>query len=403
MSGPIRFTVLDHCTESAARTGTVDTPHGSFQTPAFMPVGTRATIKGLLPEQVRHIGSEIILTNAYHLMLRPGDEAVRDRGGVHAFMRWDGPMLTDSGGYQAWSMADINAMTDEGVAFKSIIDGRRILLSPERAIEVQNNLGPDIIMALDDCPPSLSGPSAHVEHLRPELAAALRKRAGADQRGRVVEAVERTARWLDRCVAAHGRSDEQGLFGIVQGGGVPELRARSVEHVTQHDLPGYAIGGVAVGESPEDIAETVAMTASLLPEDRPRYLMGVGYERDLVAAVRSGVDMFDCVLPTRNGRNAGGFTRNGRLQLRNARFKDDDGPIEAGCDCPACSGGFSRAYLRHLFHAGEMLGAILLSLHNLRHFQRLMLDIRAAIRDDAWPAFALAWPVAGLHTDHRVH
>ena len=397
MSGPICFTVHDRCAESAARVGTVDTPHGSFSTPAFMPVGTRATIKGLMPEQVADTGSEIILNNAYHLMLRPGDESVRDRGGVHEFMRWDGPILTDSGGYQAWSMADINAMTDDGVAFKSIVDGRKIMLSPERAIEVQNNLGPDIIMALDDCPPSMDGPSAHVEKLRPKLAVALRKRAGSDQRGRVVEAVERTARWLDRCVAAHARPDEQGLFGIVQGGGVPELRARSVEQITQHDLPGYAIGGVAVGESPEQIAQTVSMTAGLLPEDRPRYLMGVGYERDLVAAIRAGVDMFDCVLPTRNGRNAGGFTRTGRLQLRNAQFKNDDGPIEADCDCVACRGGFSRAYLRHLFHAGEMLGAVLLSLHNLRHFQRLMLDIRAAIRDDAWSAFARAWPVAGLH------
>jgi queuine tRNA-ribosyltransferase len=396
VSGPIGFTVHDQCVHSAARTGTVDTPHGSFSTPAFMPVGTRATIKGLLPDQVAQTGSEIILNNAYHLMLRPGDEAVRDRGGVHRFMQWDGPILTDSGGYQAWSMADINSMTEEGVAFKSIVDGAKIMLSPERAMKVQNNLGPDIMMALDDCPPSVAGPSEHVKRLRPELAEALRKRAGDDHKGRVEEAVERTSRWLDRCVASHARPDEQGLFGIVQGGAIEALRKRSVEQVTQHNLPGYAIGGVAVGESTSQIADTVAMTANLLPADRPRYLMGVGYERDLVMAVRCGVDMFDCVLPTRNGRNAGGFTRTGRLQLRNAQFKDDDGPIEAGCDCVACAGGFSRAYVRHLFHAGEMLGGILLSLHNLRHFQRLMLDIRAAIRDDAWSAFAQAWPVAGL-------
>ncbi|MCH2135647.1 MAG: tRNA guanosine(34) transglycosylase Tgt [Phycisphaerales bacterium] len=395
MSEAIGFTVHASCASTRGRLGTVQTPHGSFSTPAFMPVGTRATIKGLLPTQVRETGSEIILNNAYHLMLRPGDEAVRNRGGVHAFMRWEGPILTDSGGYQAWSMADINDLTEEGVTFKSIIDGSRIALSPERAIEVQNNLGPDIIMALDDCPPSTAGPSDHVEARRPKLARALRKQ---DHVGRLEAAVDRTARWLERCVLAHRRPHDQGLFGIVQGGGNSDLRKRSAEQVTQHDLPGYAIGGVAGGEDHSQIAETVELTTEFLPEDRPRYLMGVGYERDLVAAVRSGVDMFDCVLPTRNGRNAGAFTRHGRLQLRNARFKDDDGPIEAGCDCVACEGGFSRAYLRHLFQAGEMLGPQLVSLHNLRHFQRLMLDIRAAIRDDAWSVFARAWPVAELTT-----
>jgi len=396
MTGPVRFDVHKTCASTAARLGTVHTLHGSFETPAFMPVGTRATVKGLLPGQVRDTGAEIILNNAFHLMLRPGDEAIRDRGGVHAFMQWDGPILTDSGGYQAWSMADINALSDDGVAFKSIIDGSNILLSPERAMEVQNNLRPDIIMALDDCPPSVAGPNEHILNHRPELAQAHEKQVGQDHRHRLTEAVERTARWMDRCVAAHARPDEQGLFGIVQGGAVPELRARSAAQITQHDLPGYAIGGVAVGETPEQIASTVAMTTPFLPEDRPRYLMGVGYERDLVAAIRAGVDMFDCVLPTRNGRNAGAFTREGKMQLRNARFKADDGPIDAGCDCAACAGGFSRAYLRHLFHAGEMLGGILLSMHNLRHFQRLMLDIRVAIRDDAWSAFAQAWPTAGL-------
>ena len=392
----IRFEVAHECGESSARTGTVYTPHGSFETPAFMPVGTRATIKGLLPEQVRTTGAGIILNNAYHLMLRPGDEAIRDRGGVHAFMRWDGPILTDSGGYQAWSMADINAMSDGGVVFKSIIDGQRIVLSPERAMSVQNNLGPDIIMALDDCPPSIDGSSDHVRAHRPELAKAHQRQTGEDHGRRLAEAVERTARWLDRCVKAHAKPDTQGLFGIVQGGSDEALRKRSAQQITQHDLPGYAIGGVAVGESPEQIASAVAMTTPWLPASKPRYLMGVGYERDLVAAIRAGVDMFDCVLPTRNGRNAGGFTRTGRLQMRNACFKDDDGPIDEGCDCVACGGGFSRAYLRHLFHAGEMLGGILLSMHNLRHFQRLMLDIRAAIREDTWSSFAQAWPVAGL-------
>ena len=296
-----------------------------------MPVGTRATIKGLLPGQVRDTGAEIILNNAFHLMLRPGDEAIRDRGGVHTFMQWDGPILTDSGGYQAWSMADINALSDDGVAFKSIIDGSSILLSPERAMEVQNNLGPDIIMASGRLSALSRRPQrAHSQVTGPNSPKAHEKQVGQDHRRRLTEAVERTTRWMDRCVAAHARPDEQGLFGIVQGGAVPELRARSAAQITQHDLPGYAIGGVAVGETPEQIASTVAMTTPFLPEDRPRYLMGVGYERDLVAAIRAGVDMFDCVLPTRNGRNAGAFTREGKMQLRNARFKDDDGPIDKG-------------------------------------------------------------------------
>ncbi|MDG2095831.1 MAG: tRNA guanosine(34) transglycosylase Tgt [Phycisphaerales bacterium] len=380
MTSPLTFNVSHRCQESSARVGQVTTLHGSFDTPAFMPVGTRASVKGLSPDQVSRSGSQILLNNAYHLMLRPGDAMIADRGGVHEFMRWDRPILTDSGGYQAFSMADINAIDDEGVTFKSIIDGAKVHLGPERAMEVQNNLGADIIMAFDDCPPAQAPDEAD-------------PRAMGAFRQRLEIAVDRTTDWLRRCVESHARSDQQSLFGIVQGGPHSDLREASAKAVTSIDLPGYAIGGVATGESRDEIHRIVAETAPLLPDAKPRYLMGVGYELDLVKAVRAGVDMFDCVLPTRNGRNAGAFTRSGRLQLRNARFKEDDAVLEPGCDCPACSGGFSRAYLRHLFVSGEILGPVLLSQHNLRHYQRLMLDIRRAIREDAWSSLYRAWPV----------
>jgi queuine tRNA-ribosyltransferase len=380
MSGPLELTIVHRCAESGARLGVVRTPHGRFETPAFMPVGTRGTVRGLLPAQLRAAGTEILLSNAYHLMLRPGDGAVARRGGVHAFMRWDGPILTDSGGYQAFSMAELTSIDDDGVTFRSIVDGRAVRLSPERSIEVQNNLGADVIMAFDDCPPAGRDPGS-------------RDPAGAARRMRTAH--ERTARWLPRCVRAHRRPEEQALFGIVQGGIDPALRRASVDAICAIDLPGYAIGGVAVGESPEEIHAIVQATAPLLPADRPRYLMGVGYERDIVAAVRAGVDMFDCVLPTRNGRNGQAFTRAGRLHLRNAVFAEDDGVIEPGCDCVACGGGFARAYLRHLFMAREMLGPILVSLHNVRHFHSLLLDIRRAVRDNAWSSLTSAWPVLG--------
>jgi queuine tRNA-ribosyltransferase len=369
------FEIVHACSRTNARVGRVVTPHGAFDTPAFMPVGTRGTIKGLTPAQIRDTGSQVVLNNAYHLMLRPGDGLVARRGGVHAFMRWDGPILTDSGGYQAYSMSDINAITDEGVRFKSIIDGSFVDLTPERSIEVQNNLGADIIMAFDDCPPLGDGVD------------------DTERSERLRVAHERTARWLERCVTAHWRADEQALFGIVQGGTDLELRRASVEAICAADLPGYAIGGVAVGEGTEMLRRVVEFTAPLLPPDRPRYLMGVGYERDLLTAIRAGVDMFDCVRPTRNGRNSHAFTSRGRLHLRNATFAEDDATIDPDCDCAACGGGFTRAYLRHLFIAREMLGPILVSIHNIRHFQRLLLDIRRAIREDAWSLLLQAWPI----------
>lgn len=351
-----------------------------------MPVATAAAMKGLTPEHVRSTGSEIILNNAYHLMLRPGAERVAALGGTHRMMRWDGPILTDSGGYQAYSMSDTAVLDEDGVRFRSFVDGSMVHLGPERSMEVQNSIGADIIMAFDDCPPAaLSAEGADERRLA-------RTRRVVDHHARLAEAHERTLRWLERCIRAHARPEEQGLFGIVQGGTDLALRARSVDAVCSHPLPGFAIGGVAVGEGTDAIRTVVEFTAPRLPEDRPRYLMGVGYERDIVMAVAAGVDMFDCVLPTRNGRNANAFTRSGPIRLRNAAFAQDSAPIDAFCDCPACAGGFGRAYLRHLFSASEMLGPTLVSLHNIRHFQRLMLDIRTAIREDAWSWLKGRWP-----------
>jgi len=372
----ISFEIHERSRVCHARRGTVRTPHGSFETPAFMPVGTKAAVKGLLPDLVRETGSEIILNNTYHLMLRPGSKLIGRLGGVHRFMRWDGPILTDSGGYQVFSMSDINKIDEDGVTFRSIVNGSKIHLTPEEATRIQNDLGADIIMAFDDCPPAGSPADDPAAHAR-----------------RLDRANDRTARWLERCVAAHERPDEQALFGIVQGGVDLDRRTQSVEQICGIDLPGYAIGGVAVGEGPDEIQTVVEHTAPRLPADKPRYLMGVGYEWDIVTAVRAGVDMFDCVLPTRNGRNATAFTKRGRVKMRNAAHAADDHPIESGCDCTACRGGYSRAYLRHLFMAGEMLGPILVSLHNIAHFQRLMRDIRRAIGNDDWWGLAHAWPV----------
>lgn len=396
-----------------------------------MPVGTRGTVKGLLPDQVRRTGSEILLNNTYHLLLRPGPRIVAALGGVHRFMGWNRPILTDSGGFQAYSMADINRIDEDGVTFRSIIDGSSIRLTPEIATEVQNQLGADIIMAFDDCPPSTSVPGGAAGEDGPEsgvqagaqvpvnqtrLRQAIMRDGGRgkknyDHATRLKLANERTVRWLERCKQAHGRPGEQALFGIVQGGTDLDQRGWSVERICNIELPGYAIGGVAVGELPEEIATIVRHTAPLMPEEKPRYLMGVGYERDIVAAVLAGVDMFDCVLPTRNGRNANAFTRDGQIRLRNARFAEDPGPIEAGCDCAACDPGghfgqpgegsivpldghFSRGYLRHLFLAEEMLGPILVSVHNVRYFQRLMADLRLTIESDDWTGFAKRWPRA---------
>lgn len=416
----LTFEVFARSKQSGARLGRVHTPHGVFDTPAFMPVGTQGTIKGLFPWEVQRTESQIILGNTYHLMLRPGPDLVEEFGGLHRFSGWPGPMLTDSGGYQAYSLSDINRIDEDAVTFTSHIDGSSISLSPERAIEVQNKLGADIIMALDDCPPSVDPATMNQARLRIEAQKTKASKRGYDHAKRLVEANERTVRWLERCKAAHARPDEQALFGIVQGGTDLDRRSQSAEQVCNIDLPGYAVGGVAVGEGFEDILRVVAHTAPLLPAEKPRYLMGVGYERDIYHAVRAGVDMFDCVLPTRNGRNANAFTARGQMRLKNARFADDPYPVdesyaaELGFDDPASVradqiqaylrehpeqgpslGIFSRGYIRHLFQASEMLGPLILSLHNVRYFQRLMFAIRAAIRDDAWPALEERYPVLG--------
>jgi len=351
---PLSFQLLAGDPSSRARIGRVTTRHGAFDTPAFLPVGTQGSIKGLLPHEVAGAGAQIILANTYHLMLRPGEKAVAELGDLHRFMGWNGPILTDSGGFQVFSLADLNRITDEGVTFKSHVDGSTVHLTPERSIAVQNDLGADIIMAFDECPPADAPREYHAQ------------------------AVARTVRWAKRCLAAHKRNNDQTLFGIVQGGVYDELRSTCAQELVAMGFGGYAVGGCAVGEAFEAMTGVLERTTPLLPADRPRYLMGVGYPRDIVAAVGAGIDMFDCVLPTRNGRNAYAFTAAGPLRLRNSRHIRDGGPLEEGCDCVACR-SFPRGAIRHFFFAGEMLGPVLVSVHNIRFYQRLMADIRHAI------------------------
>ena len=361
-----------HATDGPARAGTVTTRHGSFETPAFMPVGTQGCVKGITPQLVAETGAQCILGNTYHLMLRPGEATVAQLGDLHGFMAWPGPILTDSGGFQVFSMADIGRMDEDGVTFKSHLDGASVRLTPERSMAVQNALGADVIMAFDHCPPG---------------------DAPADVQR---DASERTLRWIERCVAAHARPDEQALFGIVQGGIDLDLRAFCADELAKLDLPGYALGGLAVGEGFVNMRRVLLNTTARLPNSKPRYLMGVGYPRDIVEAVSHGVDMFDCVLPTRNGRGGVCYTReDGIVKLRNARFAADDGPIEAGCDCYACR-TYPRGAIRHFLVAGEMLGPILASVHNLRFYQRLMADLRTAIRGGTLGEFRRTDPRATL-------
>jgi queuine tRNA-ribosyltransferase len=359
---PAEYELIHLDTASGARRGRVTTRHGAFETPAFMPVGTQGTIKGVLPDHVLATGAQIILANTYHLMLRPGEKTVAELGGLHRFMGWDGPILTDSGGFQVFSLADLNRIGDEGVEFKSHVDGSTVFLDAARSIAVQNDLGADIIMAFDQCPPAAAPPELHAA------------------------AVERTVKWAGQCLAAHQRRSEQALFGIVQGGVDLELRRRCAQRLVEMDFPGYAIGGLAVGEGFGAMRRVLEHTVPLLPAGKPRYLMGVGFPRDIVSAVATGIDMFDCVLPTRNGRNSYAFTANGPLRLRNSAHQRDDGPIEPGCDCYAC-GHFSRGAIRHFFFAAEMLGPVLVSVHNMRFYQRLMADLRLAIQEGRFDHF----------------
>ncbi len=366
----IRFQVTAR--DGAARRGRIESPHGPAETPAFLPVGTAATVKALSPRDLRELGAQMVLANTYHLFLRPGHERVRRLGGLHRFMAWPGPILTDSGGFQVFSLGEsrrdgrrapgLVSISEEGVTFRSHLDGTRHFLGPEKAVEVQEALGADVVMAFDECPP-----------------------AGADRRYHE-EALARTQRWLVRCAAAWRRDGPSALFGIAQGGLHADLRRRAVEEAAALDLPGYALGGYAVGEEPAETWEGVARDAPLLPPDKPRYLMGVGTPEDLLAAIAAGIDVFDCVLPTRCARNGLLFTRRGRLAVRNARHADDERPPDPGCACYTCR-TFSRAYLRHLFQAGEILGLGLATLHNVHHYLELMAAARAAVEGGRFEAF----------------
>ena len=352
-------------TNGAARAGVLQTPHGALLTPVFAPVGTQATVKAVQPRELKEMGATLVLSNTYHLYLRPGDELVRDFGGLHGFMKWDGPMLTDSGGFQVFSLGQLRQIDEEGVTFRSHLDGSVHRFTPEKSIQIQHNLGADIIMCFDECPPPL-------------------------EREVVEAAVARTHAWAARCREEHARSGDanrQALFGIVQGGIFPDLRAKSVETLAALDLPGYAVGGLAVGETKAEMLATLDQTMPLMPTNKPRYLMGVGSPEDLVNGVARGIDIFDCVLPTRVARNAAAMTRRGRLNFRNAQHAREDMPIEAGCTCYACQ-TFSRAYIRHLVKANELLGHQLLSIHNLHMLISLMRDMRAAIIDGTFATFA---------------
>src|SRR4030042_392775 len=346
------FEILSTDSRTTARCGLLTTAHGKVETPVFMPVGSSGAVKGITPQQLKETGADIILANTYHLMLRPGVEAVEKVGGLHKLMAWSNPILTDSGGYQIFSLSPLAKINDDGVEFASHVDGAKIYINAEIAMEIQNRLGADIIMCPHQCTPF------------PCSDAQLKK------------AVERTIRWAKQAKQAHNKPDQM-LFGIVQGGTDVPLREHCAEELIKMDFDGYAIGGLGVGEGHQDMIKTVSHTGQVLPVDRPRYLMGVGTPADIIAAVGAGVDMFDCVLPNRNGRNAFAFTdsSNGSLRLRNSTYISDPSPIEADCDCYCCR-NFSRAALRHFFNVGEMLGPILVSLHNLRFYQRLMARIR---------------------------
>ena len=352
----------------AARRGVLTTPHGVVNTPAFMSVGTKATVKTMAPDELRACGAEIVLANTYHLFLRPGHELIAAAGGLHGFMAWEGPVLTDSGGFQVFSLAASRKITEEGAEFRSAIDGAKLMLSPEKAIEVQNALGADIIMMFDECAPHPS------------------------DRSYVADSMERTLRWAERCVAAHTREDQQ-LFGIVQGGMYEDLRQMSAERTVALDFPGYAIGGLGVGEEKPLLYDLVAHTAPLLPADRPRYLMGIGTPEDILHAARCGVDMFDCVLPTRNARHGFLWTSTGPVRIRNAQYREDLTPLDAACDCSTCT-RFSRAYLRHLYVEREVLAARLLTNHNLHFYLHMMLGVRDAL--SAGDAAALSSPAEAL-------
>lgn len=362
----IRYELIKTCKQTGARLGIVHTPHGSFETPTFMPVGTQATVKTMSPEELKEMNAGIILSNTYHLWLRPGNDIVKEAGGLHQFMNWDRPILTDSGGFQVFSLSDFRKISEEGVEFRNHMNGDKLFLSPEKATQIQNDLGADIIMAFDECPPY----PATYDYM--------------------LASVDRTTRWAERCKAAHQRPEDQGLFGIVQGGEFEDLRKRSAEALVAMDFPGYAIGGVSVGEPKEVIQKVLELTTPLLPENKPRYLMGVGSPDSLIEGAMRGIDMFDCVLPTRIARNGTLMTSEGRLVIKNAKYARDFSPLDPNCDCYTCK-NYTRAYVRHLLRAEETFGIRLTTYHNLHFLVKLMEQVRQAIREDRLGDFKQAF------------
>ena len=359
---PVKYTMKHKSKDSNARTGELTTPHGVVKTPMFMPVGTQATVKTLSPEEVKACNSGVILANTYHLWLRPGDEVVKKAGGLHKFMNYDGPMLTDSGGFQVFSLSKLRKISEEGVTFRSHIDGSKLFLSPEKAINIENNLGADIIMSFDECIPY----PATYEYAK--------------------NSMERTLRWAKRGKDSHTRPNDQALFGIVQGGEYPELREECAKKLMDIGFDGYAIGGTSVGEPKDVYKEMIDMSIKHLPEDKPRYLMGVGSPVSILEAIERGIDMFDCVLPTRVARHGTAMTSTGRLVAKNAIFKEDFRPIDEDCDCYTCQ-NYTRAYVRHLLNANEIFGQRLLSIHNIRFLINLVENARVAIEEDRFIDF----------------
>lgn len=371
MTAGFSFQCHAHCSHTQARAGVFMTPHGAVETPRFMPVGTLANVKTVTPDQLQAANAQMVLANTYHLHLQPGESIVERAGGLHRFMGWSQPILTDSGGFQVFSLSEIRAIAEAGVTFRSPRDGQMIHLSPERSIQIQNALGADVIMAFDECPPYPASREA------------------------VLEATERTYRWLKRCVAAHQRSD-QALFGIVQGGVHLDLRQQAAQQLAELDLPGYAIGGVSVGEPAELIEKIVQATTPLLPPGKPRYLMGVGTYREMAQAIAAGMDLFDCVIPTRLARHGNALVQGDRWNLKNARYREDFAPLDAECPCYACR-TFSRAYISHLLRSQELLAYTLLSIHNITELIRFTQRIREAILADRFTAEFGEWlkPAAG--------
>ncbi len=357
MTHAVTYEHIKTCKQTGARLGIVHTPHGSFETPAFMPVGTQATVKTMSPEELKAMNAGIILSNTYHLWLRPGNDVIKEAGGLHKFMNWDRPILTDSGGFQVFSLSEFRNIKEEGVHFRNHMNGDKLFLSPEKAMQIQNDLGSDIMMAFDECPPY---PATH-EYMK--------------------SSVERTSRWAERCLEAHARPEDQGLFGIIQGGEYEDLRRQSAEDLVALDFPGYAIGGLSVGEPKDVMNRALEFTIPFMPFDKPRYLMGVGSPDSLIDGAIRGIDMFDCVLPTRIARNGTLMTSEGRLNLKNAKFKRDFTPIDEKCTCYTCT-NYTRAYVHHLLRADETFGIRLTSYHNLHFLLNLMEQVRQAIRED---------------------